>query len=225
MSATRTRSSLPQRCCFFLLSLRWRAKRRQAAFRAGPGMGSLAALWTVLVLGLVTGLAGCAPGLNGTADRWEALYSRSLARIPGEKREEVSRDGDYLLGIKRLRRLYCNVGIGFHMQVLPDGRITGVHNENRYSLLQISPVERGVMTLLGVRSGLFVAMNQRGKLYGSPHFNNECKFREKLLANNYNAYESAAYPRMFIGLSKNGKTKRGSRVSPAMTVTHFLPRI
>lgn len=96
-------------------------------------MGSLAALRTVLVLGLVTGLVGCAPGLNRTADRWEALYSRSLARIPGEKRQEMSRDSDYLLGIKRLRRLYCNVGIGFHIQVLPDGRITGVHNENRNS--------------------------------------------------------------------------------------------
>ncbi|XP_031611639.2 fibroblast growth factor 4 isoform X1 [Oreochromis aureus] len=163
-------------------------------------MGSLAALRTVLILGLVARLAGCAPGLNGTADRWEALYSRSLARIPGEKREESGRDSNYLLGIKRLRRLYCNVGIGFHIQVLPDGRITGVHNEHRYSLLQISPVERGVVTLLGIRSGLFVAMNRRGKLYGSLHYNNECKFRETLLANNYNAYESVAYPRMFIGL-------------------------
>ncbi|XP_004066852.1 fibroblast growth factor 4 [Oryzias latipes] len=188
-------------------------------------MGSLSALRTVLVLGMVTGLAGCAPGLNGTADHWETLYSRSLARIQGDKREEINRESDYLLGIKRLRRLYCNVGIGFHMQVLPDGRITGVHNENRYSLLQISPVERGVVTLLGVRSNRFVAMNHRGKLYGSLHYSNECKFREKLLPNNYNAYESLAYPRMFIGLSKNGKTKRGSRVSPAMTVTHFLPRI
>lgn len=28
-------------------------------------------------------------------------------------------------------------------------------------------MERGVVTLLGVRSGLFVAMNRRGKLYGS----------------------------------------------------------
>lgn len=34
-------------------------------------------------------------------------------------------------------------------------------------LLQISPVERGVVTLLGVRSDRFVAMNHRGKLYGS----------------------------------------------------------
>lgn len=135
MSATSTRSSLPHRCFFFLFSLYWKGKRREAAFRARPGMGSLAALRTVLVLGLVTGLVGCAPGLNRTADRWEALYSRSLARIPGEKREEMGRDSDYLMGIKRLRRLYCNVGIGFHIQVLPDGRITGVHNESRYSKL------------------------------------------------------------------------------------------
>ncbi|KAM8761912.1 fibroblast growth factor 4 [Acanthopagrus latus] len=224
MSATSTRS-LPHRCFLFFLSLHRESRRQEAAFGARPGMGSVAALQTVLVLVLVTGLAGCVPGLNGTADRLEALYSRSLARIPGEKREEIRRDSDYLLGIKRLRRLYCNVGIGFHIQVLPDGRITGVHNENRHSLLQISPVERGVVTLLGVRSGLFVAMSRRGKLYGSLHYNNECKFREKLLANNYNAYESVVYPRMYIGLSKNGKTKRGNRVSPAMTVTHFLPRI
>ncbi|XP_062250135.1 fibroblast growth factor 4 [Platichthys flesus] len=222
MSANYKPSSLLH-CFFFLFSLHWRGKRRAAVFRARPKMGSLAALRTVLVL--VTGLAGCAPSLNRTADRWEALYSRSLARIPGEKREEISRDSDYLLGIKRLRRLYCNVGIGFHIQVLLDGRITGIHNENGYSLLQISPVERGVVTLLGVLSELFVAMNRQGKLYGSLHYNNECKFREKLLANNYNAYESVAYAGMYIGLSKNGNTKRGNRVSPAMTVTHFLPRI
>ncbi|KAF6733584.1 Fibroblast growth factor 4B [Oryzias melastigma] len=216
MSAALTRSSLP----FTRASPEAQTPRSVRA-----AMGCLSALRTVLLLGMVTGLAGCAPGLNGTADHWEALYSRSLARIQGEKREEMNRESDYLIGIKRLRRLYCNVGIGFHMQVLPDGRITGVHNENRYSLLQISPVERGVVTLLGVRSDRFVAMNHRGKLYGSLHYSNECKFREKLLPNNYNAYESLAYPRMFIGLSKNGKTKRGNRVSPAMTVTHFLPRI
>eukprot|EP00063_Salmo_salar_P007112 XP_013981947.1 PREDICTED: fibroblast growth factor 4B-like isoform X1 [Salmo salar] len=191
-------------------------------------MAFQSAFLPILVLGLMTSLVRCAPftgRLNGTVERrWETLYSRSLARIPGEKRD-INRDSDYLMGIKRLRRLYCNVGIGFHIQVSPDGRITGVHNENRYSLLEISPVERGVVTIFGVQRGLFVAMNSKGKLYGSVHYNNDCKFKETLLANNYNAYESVAYPTMYIGLSKTGKTKRGNRVSPAMTVTHFLPRI
>ncbi|NWV60173.1 FGF4 factor, partial [Malurus elegans] len=92
-------------------------------------------------------------------------------------------------------------------------------------LLEISPVERGVVSIFGVRSGLFVAMSSKGKLYGSAHFNDECKFKEILLPNNYNAYESRIYPGMYIALSKNGRTKKGNKVSPTMTVTHFLPRI
>uniref|UniRef100_A0A8C0UD93 Fibroblast growth factor n=1 Tax=Cyanistes caeruleus TaxID=156563 RepID=A0A8C0UD93_CYACU len=95
----------------------------------------------------------------------------------------------------------------------------------RRCLLEISPVERGVVSIFGVRSGLFVAMNSKGKLYGSAHFNDECKFKEILLPNNYNAYESRIYPGMYIALSKNGRTKKGNKVSPTMTVTHFLPRI
>uniref|UniRef100_A0A4W3JFK9 Fibroblast growth factor n=1 Tax=Callorhinchus milii TaxID=7868 RepID=A0A4W3JFK9_CALMI len=182
----------------------------------------------ILLLGLVSGLVRCAPlsaQPNATLERrWETLLSRSMSRIPGE-RKEMSRETDYLVGIKRLRRLYCNVGIGFHLQVLPDGRINGIHTENRYSLLEISPVERGVVSLFGVRGGLFVAMNSKGKLYGSVHFHDECKFREILLPNNYNAYESWEYPTMYIALSKNGKTKKGNKVSPITTVTHFLPRI
>ncbi|XP_064368896.1 fibroblast growth factor 4 [Dromaius novaehollandiae] len=161
------------------------------------------------------------PAAGPRQRRWDAaLFARSVARLPAERR-----DGDYLLGIKRLRRLYCNVGIGFHIQVLPGGRIDGVHSENRYSLLEISPVERGVVSIFGVKSGLFVAMNSKGKLYGSTHFNDECKFKEILLPNNYNAYESRIYPGMYIALSKNGRTKKGNKVSPTMTVTHFLPRI
>eukprot|EP00064_Thunnus_orientalis_P012824 superscaffoldBa00002010_g12860 len=90
------------------------------------------------------------------------VISRSLVQASSsswDRREVTARDGEYLLGIKRLRRLYCNVGIGFHIQVLPNGKITG--------LLEISPVERGVVTLFGVRSGLFIAMSDNGKLYGS----------------------------------------------------------
>uniref|UniRef100_A0A8C5WEV6 Fibroblast growth factor n=1 Tax=Leptobrachium leishanense TaxID=445787 RepID=A0A8C5WEV6_9ANUR len=187
------------------------------------------ALVPILLLGLLLGMVHCIPlpgtQRNETVDpRWESLFSRSMARIPRE-RKDMNRESDYLLGIKRLRRLYCNVGIGFHIQVLPDGRINGMHNENRYSLLEISPVEVGVVSLFGVKSGLFVAMNGKGKLYGSRYFNDECKFKETLLPNNYNAYESRRYPGMYIALSKNGRTKKGNKVSPTMTLTHFLPRI
>ncbi|XP_015266671.1 PREDICTED: fibroblast growth factor 6 [Gekko japonicus] len=155
---------------------------------------------------------------------WESLLSRSLAGMSGE-RSEVNWETDYLLGIKRQRKLYCNVGIGFHLQIFPDGRISGVHAENQYSLLEISTVQRGVVSLFGVRSALFIAMNQKGRLYGTATFQDECKFRETLLPNNYNAYESYAYRGSYIAISKYGKVKRGCKVSPAQTVTHFLPRL
>lgn len=41
-------------------------------------------------------------------------------------------------------------------------------------LLEISPVERGVVSIFGVRSGLFVAMNSKGKLYGSVSSHRVC---------------------------------------------------
>ncbi|XP_017349318.1 fibroblast growth factor 6b [Ictalurus punctatus] len=184
-------------------------------------------LATVLFLGVLTGIGPlCASATNGTwpERRWESLLSRSVLAISGE-RADTSWESDYLLGIKRVRRLYCNVGIGFHLQVLPDGRISGVHDENQYSLIEISAVERGVVSLYGVKSELFVAMSSRGRLYGTPTFKHECEFKETLLPNNYNAYESSVYKGFYIALSKHGRVKRGNKASTSMTVTHFLPRI
>ncbi|NWY30635.1 FGF4 factor, partial [Pheucticus melanocephalus] len=188
-----------------------------------------AALLPALLLGLLwpgAVRARSAPGrlpAGPCQRRWDAaLFARSVARLPAERRD-AARDGDYLLGIKRLRRLYCNVGIGFHIQGTPFCPPDVC--ASCAGLLEISPVERGVVSIFGVKSGLFVAMNSKGKLYGSAHFNDECKFKEILLPNNYNAYESRIYPGMYIALSKNGRTKKGNKVSPTMTVTHFLPRI
>lgn len=56
-------------------------------------------------------------------------------------------------------------------------------------------------------------------------FNDECKFKETLLQNNYNVYESSVYKGFYIAFSKHGRVKRGNRVTTAMTVTHFLPRV
>lgn len=64
--------------------------------------------------------------------KWESLFSRSYLGITGGK-PELNWESDYLQGIKRVRRLYCNVGIGFHLQVLPDGGVSGAHSENQYS--------------------------------------------------------------------------------------------
>ncbi|XP_008703100.1 fibroblast growth factor 6 isoform X1 [Ursus americanus] len=196
-----------------------------------PGAGRLQGTLQALVfLGVLVGMVVPSPAgtrANSTlldSRGWGTLLSRSRAGLAGEI-AGVNWESGYLVGIKRQRRLYCNVGIGFHLQVPPDGRISGTHEENPYSLLEISTVERGVVSLFGVKSALFVAMNSKGRLYATPSFQEECKFRETLLPNNYNAYESDLYRGTYIALSKYGRVKRGSKVSPIMTVTHFLPRI
>ncbi|CAM9462132.1 unnamed protein product [Lampetra fluviatilis] len=141
--------------------------------------------------------------------------------------ERLERRGPhgYLAGIKRVRRLYCNVGIGYHLQVLPDGHVGGVHSESPYSLLEISTVQRGVVSIFGIKSGLFLAMSSRGNLYATPYFSDECKFGETLLPNNYNAYESSAHAGAFVALGKRGRARNGRRVTARMTATHFLPRL
>ncbi|KAM4747996.1 fibroblast growth factor 6 [Rhinophrynus dorsalis] len=187
--------------------------------------------WTLaafVLLGVLAGIVSSYPlpiRANGTSleRKWESLLSRSYGM--SADKSDVKWKNNYLLGIKRHRRLYCNVGIGFHLQVLPDGKINGVHSESQYSLLQISTVDRGIISLFGMKSKLFVAMNNKGRIYASPTFQDECKFKEILLSNNYNAYESKLYQGAYLGLSKHGRIKRGTKISPALTVTHFLPRI
>ncbi|XP_073423896.1 fibroblast growth factor 6 [Dendrobates tinctorius] len=187
--------------------------------------------WTLpvfLLLGFVGDLVSTYPipyRADGTLleRTLESLFSRSIGM--SSDKLDAKWKSDYLQGIKRHRRLYCNVGIGFHLQVLEDGRINGVHSESPHSLLEISTVERGVISLFGVKANFFVAMNSKGRIYASPTFQDECKFKEILLPNNYNAYESKMYQGAFLGLSRHGKIKRGTKISPSMTVTHFLPRI
>ncbi|XP_063784546.1 fibroblast growth factor 6 [Pseudophryne corroboree] len=187
--------------------------------------------WTlpvILLLGFMADVARSYPipsRANGTLFErtWESFLSRSIG-MPSDK-SDAKWKTDYLQGIKRQRRLYCNVGIGFHLQVLPDGKINGVHSESPYSLLEVSTVERGIISLFGVKTNLFIAMNDKGRVYASPTFQDECKFKEILLSNNYNAYESKMYHGAYLGISKHGKIKRGTKISPSTTVTHFLPRI
>ncbi|XP_078276601.1 fibroblast growth factor 4A-like [Rhinoraja longicauda] len=184
--------------------------------------------WSVALLGLLVGVACPIPVARtvrgGFDGRWDTLLSRSLHPISGRKLD-LGWDKDYFRGIKRVRRLYCNGGIGFHLQITSDGQICGAHAENEYSLLMISSVELGVVSLYGVKAHAFVAMNSKGRLYASKDFRSECEFKERLLPNRYNVYESKSYPGMYIALSKHGRAKRGSKVSPTLRVTHFLPRL
>ncbi|XP_026706499.1 fibroblast growth factor 19 [Athene cunicularia] len=91
-------------------------------------------------------------------------------------------------------------------------------------LLEISPVERGVVSIFGVRSGLFVAMNSKGKLYGSLRYSTEdCSFEEEIRPDGYNVYKSKKYG-ISVSLS-SAKQRQQFKGKDFLPLSHFLPMI
>uniref|UniRef100_A0A672GFB1 Fibroblast growth factor n=1 Tax=Salarias fasciatus TaxID=181472 RepID=A0A672GFB1_SALFA len=121
---------------------------------------------------------------------------------------------------RRTCRLYCRVGIGFHLQIHPDGRVNGSHEpsdpEEAGGVLQLFAVSQGVIGIRGVHSNRFLAMNKRGRLHATETFTDDCKFRERFQENSYNTYASVAHwnsrtgRQWFVALNKRGKAKMGS---------------
>ncbi|KAK2503989.1 hypothetical protein MC885_007299 [Smutsia gigantea] len=133
---------------------------------------------------------------------------------------------------RRTGSLYCRVGIGFHLQIYPDGKVNGSHEANMLSILEIFAVSQGIVGIRGVFSNKFLAMSRKGKLHASAKFTDDCKFRERFQENSYNTYASAIHRtektgrEWYVALNKRGKAKRGCspRVKPQHISTHFLPR-
>ncbi|XP_076005440.1 fibroblast growth factor 5 [Genypterus blacodes] len=141
--------------------------------------------------------------------------------------DEGSRSG------RRTCRLYCRVGIGFHLQIHPDGRVNGSHEPDQQSVLELFAVSQGVIGIKGVHSNRFLAMNKRGRLHSTERFTDDCKFRERFQENSYNTYASVIHMNhrtgreWFVALNKRGKAKMGSstQVKSQHVSTHFLPRV
>ncbi|XP_032879889.1 fibroblast growth factor 5 isoform X2 [Amblyraja radiata] len=93
----------------------------------------------------------------------------------------------------RTGRLYCRVGIGFHLQIQADGKVSGSHEANLFSILEIFAVSQGIVGIRGIFSNRFLAMSKKGKLHATTKFTAECNFRERYQENSYNTYASATY--------------------------------
>uniref|UniRef100_A0A4W3JV61 Fibroblast growth factor n=1 Tax=Callorhinchus milii TaxID=7868 RepID=A0A4W3JV61_CALMI len=121
----------------------------------------------------------------------------------------------------RQRLLYCRIGIGFHLQVLPDGTVNGVHQ----SVLELLSVGVGTVGVRAAGTGLFLALSPRGTLYGSKTFTKDCLFREKMEENYYTTYSSHSHPRLYIALTKRGSAKNAHKARSHHPSTHFILRL
>ncbi|XP_062944506.1 fibroblast growth factor 21 [Cynocephalus volans] len=81
-----------------------------------------------------------------------------------------------------------------HLEIRADGTVTGAAHRSPESLLELKALKPGVIQILGVMTSRFLCQRPDGTLYGSLHFDPEaCSFRELLLEDGYNVYQSEAH--------------------------------
>ncbi|XP_019513739.1 PREDICTED: fibroblast growth factor 21 [Hipposideros armiger] len=80
-----------------------------------------------------------------------------------------------------------------HLEIRADGTVVGAAPQSPESLLELKALKPGVILVLGVKTSRFLCQRPDGTLYGSLYFDPvACSFRELLLEDGYNVYQSEA---------------------------------
>ncbi|KAM4809889.1 fibroblast growth factor 10 [Rhinophrynus dorsalis] len=138
------------------------------------------------------------------------------------------RSYNHLQGDVRCRRLFSFSK--YFLNIDPNGRVSGTKKEDSiYNILEITSVDVGVVAVKAIYSNFYLAMDKRGKLYGSREFTDDCKLKERIEENGYNTYASLVWKnnqrQMFVALNGKGLPKRGPKTRRKNTSAHFLPML
>ncbi|KAM9486765.1 fibroblast growth factor 4B-like [Clarias gariepinus] len=141
------------------------------------------------------------------------------------KESNMRRKEDHSVGkVNTHLLLYCRVGIGYHLQIQPNGTVSGVHEPTKHTWLKMFAVKPGVVGIRGVKSRLYLCMNREGIAQGMTNFSPDCLFKEHQEENHYTTYSSATHPGLYLALSHRGHLRRGGLVGQHHSGSHFLPR-
>ncbi|NP_001161537.1 Fgf-Sk1 protein precursor [Saccoglossus kowalevskii] len=136
----------------------------------------------------------------------------------GRMQTENTANGDVRSSTTMLLNLYCDTGTSL---IIYANDISSTNQrENQLAILEKQSVGVGLVSIQGVISRHFLAMDDTGTIYPSSTFNEDCRFRESY-RNGYYFYSSARDPTWFISIDRNGQVKRS--LGNSRKRTHFLP--
>ncbi|KAM6969970.1 fibroblast growth factor 4A-like [Aplochiton taeniatus] len=177
----------------------------------------------LLAAGLCGHLAGAGAGLR-PEDRGSQLFQLWRLSMRDSKLTGNDASPHPIRGLLKEQLLYCRAGIGYHLQILPNSTVRGVHKPTEHCLLKLSAMKPGVVGIRGVRSGLYLCMSLQGVIHGAETFSDDCLFRETLEENHYTTYSSLSQVGYYLALTHKGEAKRGNAMTRHQPCTHFLPR-
>lgn len=108
-----------------------------------------------------------------------------------------------------------------------DGNVKGSQDTEEYGLLEISSIGfNNEVRLRGVKSGLFLAMDERGRLYGEINPESDATSFLSGVNGAYNIYQAKAHAgeeSWYVGLRRKGEPKPGPLTRPEQKAARFLP--
>lgn len=120
-------------------------------------------------------------------------------------------------------KLFCRTG--YHLGITALGRVRGLSGTSEpHALFHISSVSFGVIRIQSVKTGLYVAFNRKGRLYGEPNVNKDNTEWEQWNIGSYDALRSRKYANQgwWMGIKKNGRAKPGARTCWGQKAIQFL---
>ncbi|RXM34241.1 Myosin-10 [Acipenser ruthenus] len=125
----------------------------------------------------------------------------------------------------RIYQLYSRT-TGKHVQILGKKINANGDDGGKYALLVVETETFGShIRIKGKDTGYYICMNKRGKIIGKLNGRNqECVFVEEVLENNYTALVSAKYKGWYLGFTRKGRPKKGSRTQQNQQEVHFMKR-
>ncbi|XP_075695036.1 fibroblast growth factor 21, partial [Rhinoderma darwinii] len=138
------------------------------------------------------------------------------------------RDNSPILGYAdqvRLRHLYAdNEHTHLHLQITPEGEVSGTKEKNLYSLLEIKAVKPSILVIRGIKTTRYLCMDSRHHLYGSMVYKeDDCNFREVPLADGYNLYYSEKHPAPLTLTPTRGGHQSGKQLVRFMPLESSIP--